>query len=706
MYLSRLHLRHWRVYADTVFEFHRPTSKRPITLVGAMNGHGKTSFLMALYLGLFGKYGLRHCEGFRNRSVGSDGRRDNTLETMRAAMAQFRRLGAPPEEPTEIELVFSPASSTEEFRELRVLRRWFFTAGNKPKAGESFETLEIHVADARYPDGRPLDFENADDANDQLERRLFPAHLTPAFFFDGEQAAELIETMGDGGLRRAVEVMFGDTLLKETAARLQTFIANTSQKGASKGKLTKLEAERDQLESEIASHNRSRSVLQQQRAELRAEQEDREQQREDVKSKLVSYGSPSADNVDFLQNAVEQAEKSTSLTRKSLADKLGNAGLAMAVSRFNDAILSQLEKEHLREEWEQIKDATLTRKEAVIAAAMPEPAENDPLVGNLAEHVRQKLKQRFLEALDVIYNPPDPKMAKSYVLGHVKGDDARERMRGQLAMAVGGLSADLKRQAREYRDASSKLLEANDKLRLAKDKPSAFRELLAKLDQLNPEIQVAERRLGELNSQIESSKTEIDRRNKRLGEVREELKELGPDQLRVAIADRAKRAYEEFSNRLEQISATRLEEVVTEIFNQIADRRFKGSRVRLIAGQQPSLVLRNGKELPLAGGSGFERRTFAIAFCLALARITGRRIPLVIDTPVGNAASDYRLRALQALAKFDTDQIIILTHDEEVRQPFLEAINDHVGQKLLVKFDSETEEGSSVYQNEFFTFAQ
>ena len=45
--------------------------------------------------------------------------------------------------------------------------------------------------------------------------------------------------------------------------------------------------------------------------------------------------------------------------------------------------------------------------------------------------------------------------------------------------------------------------------------------------------------------------------------------------------------------------------------------------------------------------SGFERRSFGIAFSLALAEITQKRIPLVIDTPLGNADKEYRRRLLE-----------------------------------------------------------
>ena len=84
MYLSKLQLKNWRSYADATFEFNEPTARKSVVLIGAMNGHGKTSFLVSLYLGLFGKFGLRHCEGF-SRADGDD------VSTYRQAIERYRR---------------------------------------------------------------------------------------------------------------------------------------------------------------------------------------------------------------------------------------------------------------------------------------------------------------------------------------------------------------------------------------------------------------------------------------------------------------------------------------------------------------------------------------------------------------------------------------------------------------------------------------
>lgn len=103
MYLARVRLQNWRSYDAAQFDFTKPRAGKPIVLVGAMNGHGKTSFLLALYLGIFGRYGLRYCEGFRSALGGGE-----EIPHYRRALEMYRRDVAEGDEPTEIEVVLSP----------------------------------------------------------------------------------------------------------------------------------------------------------------------------------------------------------------------------------------------------------------------------------------------------------------------------------------------------------------------------------------------------------------------------------------------------------------------------------------------------------------------------------------------------------------------------------------------------------------------
>ena len=179
-----------------------------------MNGHGKTSFLISLYLGLFGKFGLRHCEGFRTIA-------EDDINSYRKALAKFRRSNADPDEPTVIDLTFATTLNDRGEEEVRIIRRWFFSSSNQPRQGDGFEELEIHVGDRIIKRTEPV------SAPERIEKELFPAHVAPAFFFDGEQAQALIEGAGEEGIRKAVNTMFGATILAELHEALGNYLNRT-----------------------------------------------------------------------------------------------------------------------------------------------------------------------------------------------------------------------------------------------------------------------------------------------------------------------------------------------------------------------------------------------------------------------------------------------------------------------------------------------
>lgn len=385
---------------------------------------------------------------------------------------------------------------------------------------------------------------------------------------------------------------------------------------------------------------------------------------------------------------------------KALTGAVRSLGISLAMSRVAPLIANRLKAEAALESWEGLKRGTVENKDKVIAVAMPEPPESDPLLGNLAEHVRQKVRERFLDALERIYNPQPTDCAKEYLLGHVKGD-ARTKTLLNLSQVQSAGSAEAKDAARRLREAREALDDAKAKTERLNSVPQATKDIRERLDALNTLNQEISRKLGGLENEIKKLKFDLHTLNEDVGRIQEELARLGPEQKRIAVAERVSRALEELQERLKPTTTARLEDLVTKHFVAIADRRFRNGKIRLPAGGAPEIEMDGGDHALLEMLSGFEKRSFGIAFSLALAEITRRRIPLVIDTPLGNADSEYRPRTLQALKNVDLDQIIILTHDEEVTPVLAETIKSATSQTFLVEFQGRAT-GSVVQPGAYF----
>lgn len=695
MYLARIKLTNWRSYDQAVFDFRPPSRKerKPIILIGAMNGHGKTSFLLSLYLGMFGRFGLRYCEGFRSSG-------DGDSAGYRRAIENYRRNTADPGEPTEVDLTFSPTSKElDKQKEVRIVRRWYFTSSNKLKQGDGFEDVQLFI------DGKPVKSQDIEALHSHIEMALFPAHVTPAFFFDGEQAQALIEKMGEEGLRKAVEVMFGMRVITELRETLKTYLTNAHNKAGGKGRSSAMQDKLDELKKDRDAIDSMISKRQKELQTLRSEHESMARDRSQKMEQLTRYGGAATRDVGELNRQLATAQKTKTDAERALTAAMSQIGINLALYRLGPAVRNRLRSEAERESWENLRAGTLAKKEEVLSVALPEPASDDPILGSLPIAVRNCFRDRLLSALDRIYNPPPSNCAEEYLFGHIRGDH-RNRVVHQLDQIEHTGGNAIQQVAGQVKSAREQMEDAQRKLDRITNLPEEVKLLKTQIDELNDDIGTAGNRIGQLENEITGQKGQLHDLNATIQRLQEELAKLEPEQKRLAVAERVNRVIEALTEQLAPTTASRLEALVTKHFLALADERFQGGKIQLRPNHPPQLIYPGDRPASLLEVmSGFESRSFGIAFSLALAEITRRRIPLVIDTPLGNADSEYRPRTLSALRQFDLDQIIILTHDEEVTSKLYEEIKPFVNQTFLVRFDQK-EKKSNVMSDQFFGAGQ
>jgi DNA sulfur modification protein DndD len=685
MYLSRIRLRNWRSYSDCEFVFTPPEGARRIVLIGAQNGHGKTSLLFALYVGLYGRDGHRYTEGI---SVGSG----DDLNSYRDAIRQFRRTNAKPNEDTAVEIEFAPTPSDAGSPRICIKRYWSFNSQGVPKQGEGFERIEV------FENGEIQPLPSHDRVCSYLGARLFKDEVMPAFFFDGEQAQTLITKSGQEGMNKAVGVLYGTRLVEEAADHLQTYIQATEHRFGGKRKVADNQSRLDQLTRDRDNLESTIQRLRQEFESLQTEKTALEAQLGQLRRHSLLSGSDQAAEFRDIDDKFSREQRNLSAAKNELKSVVASLGLLLALSRSSSRLITAMQKDAELEQQQIANENTIAKADAILGLSMPEPPESDALLGNIAPSVRDKVKERIRRAIELVLRGT----GESDGVASFPWLNAtmRQEAIGRILEARHETAAGIRRKAQVVAELEESVEDLRVRRARIQNLPSEVAEIPTQIDALQSQIDDLAMRMGAARDQMERSRHEITRLNPEISKLTSEISLLEPERKKAAVAKNARMALSEIANELTKVTARRLERVVTDNFRLIADQRYRGGEIRLPSNSRAVLEREGLPPAPIESMSGFERRAFGIAFSLALAQITKRRIPFVIDTPLGNADLAYRGRLLSALSDVDIDQIIILTHDAEVTEDLQQRIAQAVLQKMLIEFDRDS--GRSIVRNNSF----
>jgi len=116
---------------------------------------------------------------------------------------------------------------------------------------------------------------------------------------------------------------------------------------------------------------------------------------------------------------------------------------------------------------------------------------------------------------------------------------------------------------------------------------------------------------------------------------------------------------------------------MTDAIRAMAHRNDYLNRVEIGEDGQVRLLAPNGRNLREFDLSAGEKQIFTQALFAAIARVSGRVFPLVIDTPLGRLDEEHRLNVLRHLAERD-GQVILISTNTEVVNGYLDAIRHRV----------------------------
>jgi DNA sulfur modification protein DndD len=677
MYLSEVQLRNWRSYRNAVYVFPRPVKdkeghNKKVILIGAQNGVGKTSLLIAMYLGLYGRSAMHLIEGIR--LSGTDEERSITYKNLLERILHRPALqGKDPY--AMVRLKFETVSGDT----IIIRRKWGFRAGGKVRELNSPDGEEVLIE----VNGDPRQYPTWQEANDRISELLFPSSVMPCFFFDGEQAQARVEAAGGRALLGAVKTLYGTGLLDELRNSLKTYYDNEHsalRKDIGNIREDELVIKREELERIKAQ---SESVA------LRLENARREREALDVDYQKVTQeitqlvGDSQAD-ITHYSDTIRALQNEIVQLRQKLALGVSAASLPLALAKHGSAVAQVLRAEQVRDEWLNLKTAAEGKAQHIVREVLPDGADTSDLDPPLMPIQREWLKNRLESALEALWSPPPQGCAESYHFVFLK-ESERSAVLSKLHRITSQSLPDLSQAVSDLGRASMQLREVQRKYDDIRDIEPKLKVLKDSMDTVRTKAATIASEVTTLENQERDFSRKIRDLRAAIGQMEKRQDAADPVLQKLEVAYKVIEVLDEATEKLVPLCKEALEERCTHHFSQMISDEFQSFRVRFDEDTEPYLF-NDGQTIYVSSLSGAQKRAFGLAFTLAVSDVSKRDSPIIIDTPVGNMDSLYRARVLDYVARAARSQVVILSHDEEVSPEYKAKLMPYILKTFMLSF--------------------
>ena len=178
---------------------------------------------------------------------------------------------------------------------------------------------------------------------------------------------------------------------------------------------------------------------------------------------------------------------------------------------------------------------------------------------------------------------------------------------------------------------------------------------------------------------------------RQLDDLYTEIAESQEEERLTGLAQKARDVLKEFSTRARVEKLKELESQFYTSFNGLARKEDRNLGIQIdpnsfevVLIDDEDAILR--KEELSAG----EKQIFAISILEALARTSGRSLPVVIDTPLGRLDSIHRKKLVENYFPKTSHQVIILSTDTEIDYAFYEGLQESISHSYHLVYNPET----------------
>ncbi|NER99694.1 MAG: DNA sulfur modification protein DndD, partial [Symploca sp. SIO1B1] len=226
--------------------------------------------------------------------------------------------------------------------------------------------------------------------------------------------------------------------------------------------------------------------------------------------------------------------------------------------------------------------------------------------------------------------------------------------------------------------------------------------------QLENNLRQAQTQLAQAQANWELAKRKVEELDNDVKQLRKELADYGEknidrnnDEHIINTSAKVQQTLKVFRERLTLRKLNKLEQKVTECFLYLLHKSDLVHRVAIdTEAFSLSLYDLQGQPVPKHRLSAGEKQLLAIAFLWGLARVSGRQLPVAIDTPLGRLDSSHRTNLVERYFPHASNQVILLSTDTEIGKVEVEKLRktNAIAREYLLKYEptkhqTVTEEG-------------
>ncbi|MEW9798001.1 DNA sulfur modification protein DndD [Alteromonas sp. CYL-A6] len=615
------------------------TADKPVVLLGALNGGGKTTFLDAIQLVLYGKHAK--CSNRAGTAYGS-------------FLASCKNRFAPHD--AEVKLSLSFIHRTDNTVRLYDIERSWQVKGLEAK--DKVRVLVNAVYD-----------EHLSQYWDDFVNEFIPLSLSDLFFFDGEKIENLAHPQRSSELvKTGIESLLGLDLLSQ----LQIDLAQVDKKRRAGNVDQSVMAKVSACEDEMGQHNVLMSDLKKTIADIEQQMSDTNIAINKARQAVRNSGAhliEKRDELKFELGAVEAKLKLNKAEQIKLAAGVGPLALV------KDLIAQTKAQIKLETEAKQAKvlDEAISAYDEKILAALSQSAAPEQTIAQVSNTMAEQAEARqqlasvecYLNTDLGIFNGLDERIAEEDKLRkRLKQDEAK--LLEQYALLQKQLDT-----IPAYDSVQHLITELAEYEATFKNLSTRHKQKQQLLDQAIAKSNVLSQRYTNLLAQQNKDTFE----QKRTIQVSEHIKKL-------------KTTLQGFAEQLISENIDQLQRLVKQKFDALG-RKSQLISDLTICPTSFAITLYDaaGNALQPANLSAGERQLLAIAILWGLAEASGKELPTVIDTPLGRLDGKHRSNLVNNYFPKAGPQVILLSTDEEIVGDYYQQLKPYIAREFHISYN-------------------